>query len=167
MVEKWLVVVFEGITGSLPARDSQACVHRLLSFFFFFFFDLVSCSWWECSVFGRPWRCGGGGGAAAAGGGACFSVAQAGPTAAGCPVGCLPSYKRAVDVWSRGGEREEWLKTDGELLLGNKKPSTVHDCPVRLTGDFTTPPPHQTNRDNRIESYRFFFFFFFFGCGVI
>lgn len=110
---------------------------------------------------------GGGGGAAAAGGGACFSVAQAGPTAAGCPVGCLPSYKRAVDVWSRGGEREEWLKTDGELLLGNKKPSTVHDCPVRLTGDFTTPPPHQTNRDNRIESYRFFFFFFFFGCGVI
>ena len=62
--------------------------------------------------------------AAAAGGGvggAGFSVAQAGPTAAGCPVGCLPSYKRAVDVWSRGGEREEWLKTDGELLLGNKK----------------------------------------------
>lgn len=41
------------------------------------------------------------------------SVAQAGPSAAGCPVGCLPSYKHAVDVRSRGGDREEWLKTVG------------------------------------------------------
>lgn len=46
--------------------------------------------------------------------------AQAGPSAAGCPVGCLPSYKHAVDVRSsRGGEREEWLKTDGDLPQGN------------------------------------------------
>lgn len=43
--------------------------------------------------------------------------AQAGPSAAGCPVGCLPSCRHAVRVRGRGGEREEWLQTDGVLLL--------------------------------------------------
>lgn len=33
VVEKWLVVVFQGITGSLSVRDSQACVHRFFLFF--------------------------------------------------------------------------------------------------------------------------------------
>lgn len=54
-----------------------------------------------------------------------------GPSAAGCPVGCLQSYTHAVDVRSRGGEREEWLKTDGDPLARKRSSGSK-----RLSGVF-------------------------------
>ena len=52
--------------------------------------------------------------------------AQAGPSAAGCPVGCLPSCRHAADVRGRGGEREEWLRAHGV----RKQTAEANECQV-------------------------------------
>lgn len=70
--------------------------------------------------------------------------AQAGPSAAGCPVGCLPSCRHAADVRSRGGEREEWLQADGV----RKRTAEANDCQVCSTDNPAVNTPAAARRIN-------------------
>lgn len=69
---------------------------------------------------------------------------QAGPSAAGCPVGCLPSCRHAADVRSRGGEREEWLRADGV----RKQTTEANDCQVCSTDNPAVNTPAAARRVN-------------------
>lgn len=71
-------------------------------------------------------------------------LVQAGPSAAGCPVGCLPSCGRAADVRSRGGEREEWLRADGV----RKQTTEANDCQVCSTDNPAVNTPAAARRVN-------------------